>query len=135
MASNILVDSNVFIGLLRTGQDPAQVLRNWTGKRDLATCGMVRLEVLRGIHSPKLFSRVSTFMDVMVEVPTDPDLWTEATDLAWKLNRKGWVIPATDLVIAACALRIHAVVLTSDAHFQQIAGLRVLAPPPDWFAP
>ena len=135
MASNILVDSNVFIDLLRAGRDPTQVMRNWAGKRFLATCGMVRLEVLRGVHSPKQFARISAFMDVMVNVPTDPDLWTEATDLAWKLNRKGWVIPAADLVIAACALRIHAAVLTSDSHFQQIDGLRVLAPPPEWFAP
>ena len=102
MPSDILVDSNVFIDFLRAGRDPTQEMRNWAGKRFLATCGMVRLEVLRGAHSPKQFARISAFMDTMV--------------------------------IAACALRIHAAVLTSDAHFQQITGLRVLTPPPEWFA-
>ena len=134
MPSDILVDSNVFIDFLRAGRDPTQEMRNWAGKRFLATCGMVRLEVLRGAHSPKQFARISAFMDTMVNVPTDQDLWTEATDLAWKLDRRGIVLPAADLVIAACALRIHAAVLTSDAHFQQITGLRVLTPPPEWFA-
>jgi len=135
MASNILVDSSVFIDLLRASRDPAWVMRNWVGKRNLATCGMVRLEVLRGVQSPKRFAGISAFMDAMINVPTDPDLWTEATDLAWKLDRRGIVIPGPDLVIAACALRIHAAVLTSDAHFQHIDGLRVIAPPPEWFAP
>lgn len=134
MVHDILVDSNVFIDLLRLGRDSAQVIGNWVGKRKLATCGVVRLEVLRGVHSPKRFASISAFMDTMVNVPTDQDLWTKATDLAWKLDRRGIVLPAADLVIAACALRIHAAVLTSDAHFQQITGLRVLTPPPEWFA-
>ena len=129
------MDSNVFIDLLRAGRDSAQVIGNWAGKRKLATCGMVRLEVLRGILSPKRFASISAFMDTMVHVPTDPELWLEAADLAWKLDRRGIVIPGPDLVIAACALRIHAAVLTIDTHFQHIAGLQVIVPPPEWFAP
>jgi predicted nucleic acid-binding protein len=54
--------------------------------------------------------------------------------LAWKLDRKGLVIPGTDVVIAASAIAIGAAVLTSDAHFKRIEGLRVISPPKEWFS-
>jgi predicted nucleic acid-binding protein len=133
MENDIIVDSNVFIDLLNRHRDPAIFLLDWAGGSNLATCGMVRLEVLRGIKSLKQFARISAFMDVMVNVPSDNRLWVEATDLAWQLDRKGMVIPGADVVIAASALRIGAAVLTTDAHFQQIDGLRVITPPAAWF--
>jgi predicted nucleic acid-binding protein len=46
--------------------------------------------------------------------------------LAWELDRQGDVLPLTDLVIASCALRIDAAVLTLDHHFALVPGLRVL---------
>jgi predicted nucleic acid-binding protein len=70
----------------------------------------------------------------MINVHTDAAFWPEATDLAWKLDRQGKVIPGTDIVIAACALRTSAAVMTSDAHFQSIDGLRVITPPAEWFS-
>ena len=133
MESDVLVDSNVYIDLLKARKDVTWVLPAWAGDRNLVICGMVRLEVLRGLTSLKLMTRLSAFMDVLCNVPGDDLFWNEATDLAWKLDRKGIVIPAADAVIAASALRLGASVLTSDAHFQRIDGLRTITPPPDWF--
>ena len=132
MENDILVDSNVFIDLLNRRRDPAIWLVEWAGKSNLATCGMVRMEVLRGIKSFKQLTQIRAFMDVMVNVPSDQLLWPAATELAWKLDRKGLVIPSADVVIAASALRLDAAVLTSDAHFAQIEGLRVITPPAEW---
>ena len=133
MESEILVDSNVFIDLMRCRGDPAPWLYHWAGIRNLAICGMVRVEVLRGVKSPKAYHSLNSFMDVMVNVPASNRLWDEAAALAWKLDRKGLVIPGTDVVIAASAIMIGAAVLTSDAHFNRIDGLRVIAPPREWF--
>jgi predicted nucleic acid-binding protein len=94
---------------------------------------MVRVEVLRGIKSPNAYRRLNDFMDVMVNIPTTNRLWDEAAALGWKLDRKGLVIPGADVIIAASALSIGAAVLSSDAHFQRIEGLRVIAPPKEWF--
>ena len=132
MASDILVDSNVFIDLLRRGKDPAHHLIEWAANRNLATCGIVRLEVLRGITSPKSHRNNSAFFDVLIQIPTTDQLLHEAADLAWRLDRQGIVIPSSDVVIAACALRIGAAVLTSDLHFSRIACLEVIAPPAEW---
>jgi predicted nucleic acid-binding protein len=134
MGSEILVDSNVFIDLLNRRKDPIQTIGKWAEEqwRDLAICGMVRLEVMRGMKMGHNRDRLSQFMNVMVNVPSDNRLWTEATDLAWTLDRKGIVIPGTDAIIAATAMRIGAAVLTSDAHFSRIEGLQVIAPPAEW---
>ena len=133
MESEILVDSNVFIDLMKYRGDPAPWLYRWAGIRNLAICGVVRMEVLRGVKSPNVYRRLNDFMDEMVNIPSSNRLWDKATELAWKLDRKGIVIPETDVVIAASALAIGAAVLTSDAHFSRIEGLRVIAPPKEWF--
>ena len=133
MESEILVDSNVFIDLMKYHGDPAPWLYRWAGIRNLAICGVVRMEVLRGVKSPKVYRRLNDFMDEMVNIPSSNRLWDEAAALAWKLDRKGIVIPETDVVIAASAIAIGAAVLTSDAHFKRIEGLRVIAPPKEWF--
>ncbi len=120
-----LVDSNVYIDLLRSGLDPSEELTRNISTTDLATCGMIRVEVLRGVKMPVVRDRLAGFFDVLQNVPSDNLLWDETAMLAWKMDRCGQIIPATDLLIAACALRIGAVVLTSDAHFAGIPGLKV----------
>ncbi len=120
-----LIDSNVFIGLMRQGLDPAEVLTETVSSTDLATCGIVRVEVLRGVKNPRVRDGLAEFFDVLQNVPTDNRLWEEAASLAWKLDRVGRVLPAQDILIAASAMRLGAVVLTADAHFEMIPGLRV----------
>lgn len=126
MENVVLVDSNIFIQLLREGRDPAVELVKWAGDTDLATCGMVRLEVLRGVKLPKARKTLEGFFDAMRIVPTDASLWQDAANLAWRLDREGWTLPAQDVIIGACALRIDAAVLTKDKHFHAIPGLRVI---------
>lgn len=127
MDAAVLVDSCVWISLLREGRDPAFELLSRAPATDLATCGMVRLEVVRGLVSAKLRRAVEAFLGVMQNVPTDNRLWEEATEMAWALDRRGVVLPAQDILIACSALRVGAAVLTWDRHFAEIPGLRVLA--------
>jgi predicted nucleic acid-binding protein len=131
--SEVVIDSNVYIDLMRARRDVVSELYQWAGFRELVVCGMIRLEVLRGIKQPRARQMVSAFMDVMINVPTDSRLWADATDLAWSLDRKGITLPASDLVIAASAMRLGAAVMTSDAHFRKIEGLTVIEPPREWF--
>ncbi len=128
MQGSVVVDSNVFIGLLRRSLDPVTLLGEWIGEGDLATCGMVRLEVERGLRVPKLRQRLSDFFDVMIYCQTSSKVWAKAADLAWKLDRSGVTLPAQDLLIATVALELGAAVLTDDAHFEEIPGLFVLKP-------
>ena len=55
--------------------------------------------------------------------PMDHRAWRETEELAWRLDRVGKVLPLTDLIIAVCALRTGAEVLTRDHHFEMIPEL------------
>lgn len=125
----ILVDSNIYIGLLRRGHDPVSVLFEHYETTNLVTCGIIRLEVLRGVRMQKTWDRVSAFMDVMQYVEADPLLWSEATAIAVRTDRKGTPIPGTAAIIAACAFRKGASVLTEDKDFSRINGLPILSLP------
>ena len=126
----VLVDSNIYIGLLRRGHDPVAVLFEHYDVTSLVTCGMIRLEVLRGVRIPKTLERLSAFMDVMHYVEADSRLWSEAITLAARTDHKGTPVSATDAFIAACAFRTGASVLTEDKDFKFIADLPLLSLPP-----
>ncbi len=126
MESPVLVDSCVFITLLKARRDPGEELMGRLDLTDLATCGMVRLEVIRGLATPRARQGMDAFFDVMQNVTTDNQLWEDACEIGWHVTRKGNNMPAQDIIIAACALRIGAVVLTYDRHFDHIPGLRVV---------
>ena len=88
------------------------------------TCGIVRCEVARGVRSPRVLQEFQDAWNVMVNVPTDNRLWQEVEGTIWHLDRTiGGALPLTDVVIACCARRIGAVVLTFDQHFQRIPGV------------
>jgi len=128
MANLILPDSNVYIDALRAGRDPFQAFAVGIEDRDweFLTCGQVMLEVCRGLRDPNVLKRYRERFAVMIFLPTTNQIWERATHLAWSLDRQGRVLPAQDLLIAAHALQADAAVLTADAHFQHIPGLRVL---------
>lgn len=125
-AAAVLVDSSYYIGLARNGQDPLQALAYAAVDRDLAICGVVRCEVARGLRHQKILKQFQAFWDVMVNVPTDKGLWASVEELAWRLDRQRTALPLTDLIIACCAMRLDAAVLTFDHHFDDIPGLRVI---------
>jgi len=128
MSAPVLVDSNVYIGLLRRGFDPAVVLSEWIGDGDLAICGMVRVEVERGLRVERIRRRLCAFFDVLLNIPTTNRIWSESASQAWLLDRVGLILPAQDILIATCAKEIGASVLSDDRHFDEIQGLRVLRP-------
>ena len=124
--SLVLIDSCIYITLSKRGFDPSKEIMGRCKLSDIVTCGMVRLEVIRGIALPKARSHMESFFDVMQNVTTDNKLWEHACDIGWKVTRNGNNMPAQDIIIAACALRVGAAVLTHDGHFDHIPGLRVL---------
>jgi predicted nucleic acid-binding protein len=128
MANLVLPDSNVYIGAVRAGRDPFQPFAAAleTEEWEFATCGMVVLEVCRGLRDPTILQRFRERFAVMIYLATEIPAWERAAQLAWSLDRRGIVLPAPDLLIAACALQADATVLTADAHFQEIPGLHVI---------
>lgn len=119
----ILLDSAVYINLLRAKVDVRQTLVSALQAGQLYNCGVVRAEVLRGISNLRFKAEMEAFFDIIPEVPTDAKMWRQVSDIGWNLGRKGKWPPVTDLVIAACAMRVRATLISPDAHFVDIPGL------------
>jgi len=121
----VLPDSNIYIDAVRAGIDPFRQFAGFVEEWEFATCGMVVLEVCRGLREPVRLQRFRERFAVMIYLQASSQTWERATQLAWALDRKGIVLPSPDVFIAACALQTGATVLTHDAHFRQIPGLDV----------
>ena len=121
----VLVDSSVYIELLRAGRNPMLELAAAFGSTELAGCGIVRCEVLRGMIRPEARDRLASFFDLLIHLAIDHRVWKATEELAWKLDRVGRCLPLPDLIIAVCALRVGAAVLTNDAHFAMVPQLKL----------
>jgi predicted nucleic acid-binding protein len=121
----ILVDSTLYIDWLRQRQDPRAALAHLLRAGMLRGCDLVRLEVLRGIIAPDYRAELEEFFDLIPTLPLTPAVWRRALDMGWQLDRKGCVLPLTDLLIAACALQHGATLVSSDRHFTRIPELKL----------
>jgi predicted nucleic acid-binding protein len=121
----ILIDSSIFIGWTRRGINPLDALHRQLHANDLVSCGIVRCEVLRGAIKPKALAELTALFDVIPEIVTTAKIWQQTAELAWQIDRKGFVLPLPDLIIAACALSADATLITADAHFAKIPKLKI----------
>jgi predicted nucleic acid-binding protein len=128
LGNPVLVDSSYYITLARSRVDPLERLQDHRAQcdYDVATCGTVWLEVLRGRSDPHVRDRYNRFFQTAVFLTLTPAAWERSARLAWALDRKGIVLPSPDLMIAACALEHDVPVLTFDRHFGQIPGVHAL---------
>ncbi len=121
----ILIDSSIFIDWLRQKRSPALLLENRARTGEVATCGIVRAEVLRGISNLAAKNDLRGFFDLLPEIQTTTSVWHDVAELAWALDRKGFVLPLPNIVVAACALSADATLITTDLHFAKIPKLKI----------
>ena len=100
MAAAVLVDSNYYIRRLRHDGDPLLELEQMADRFDFMTCGMVVMEVCRGLQLEPQRRRYRTAFAVMNCIQTTSKVWDLATDIALALDRRGTPIPPQDSLIA-----------------------------------
>ena len=120
----ILVDSTNYISWMRQGKNPVRILAPYVRSGEIVSCGIIRIEVLRGLIKPRVKTEIGLLLDTIREIALTRDLLAEVAEQASSLDRTGRILPITDLMIAACARRADATVITEDPHFEQIPGLR-----------
>lgn len=121
----VVADSSFYIRELRAGRQPFQEMEAFADVVEWATMGMIIVEVCRGFRDPHVRDRFLSRYSTMVYLPTSNGAWEQVAKLAWNLDRKGKFLPVQDLIIAAHCLRHGAVLLTYDAHFEAISGLKL----------
>ena len=118
-----LVDTSAWIETLRASGEPAIRARvsGLTAEDRVVLCDQVRLELWNGAGSAK-DQRLLRELEANLEtVPTTPEVWGLARELARTCRAKGLSIPAADLLIAACARHHGLDLIHLDAHLDRLA--------------
>ena len=124
----ILVDTSVWIEVLRRRGSGALDPLHGVEFEDIVTCLPVVQEVLQGIdaEAPFRVAREAMLALPMVESPLTAGVFEDAIDLYRRARRAGLTVRSgVDCVIAACAIRHDLEVLHRDRDF---AGLARVSP-------
>ncbi len=120
-----LVDTSSWIHQMRPRGDAAVRSRVEALLRagEAAWCAMVRLEIRAGIGNEREQRILREYEAVIPELPIDDEVWRAACELALRARRTGKTIPASDILICACARRHGVAIEHADAHFDMLAAL------------
>jgi len=127
MKTLVLADSSFCIRAGREFGDPFGFFTLYSNSHEFATCGMVMVEVLRGVKDLGVMEAWRKEFHSLIYLPTSESTWDVARKIAWSLERAGQRLGTPDIVIAACAREAGAAVLTLDKRFAEIPGLRVIS--------
>ena len=127
-----LLDTNIISALMkdRSGTDTARI-RQWglhTPDCTLVTSVVVQYELLFGLArhgSARLQAAFDIQMQNLVVLPLDEVVGTHYAKLRSHLEQCGTPIGANDTLIAAHALALGATLVTADAEFTRVPGLKV----------
>ncbi len=81
---------------------------------------MVRLELWNGAQGERVKKVLREFERLVPELPTTPDVWDTAFEFARRCRAAGVTVPATDVLIYACAIHHRAELEHADEDFVQL---------------
>lgn len=102
---------------------------------EIATCGIVDLELLYSAGSPAAYVKLADALRGMSRVPVDDSCIDRAIEVQGILAETSQhrAVPLPDLLIAACAEKAGLTVLHYDADFERIA--RITGQKEQWIVP
>lgn len=116
----IIPDTNIIIDFWHTGDmAKANIFRS----QQIALCGIIRTELLRGARSQKEFDNIKNAIANFPVYDMDPVDWDS---LGWELSQlrtHGITVPFQDAIIAHLAIKHSATVWTNDKHFTFITNI------------
>lgn len=126
MADQVLVDTSAWIDALRRDGDPQirAAVRDATVDGRAVLCDIVLLELWNGASGAGEQRVLRELERDLRKLPTPPEVWEAAIDLARRCRRAGVSVPATDVLIAASAQHHGFPILHRDNHFDLIAQVQ-----------
>jgi len=124
-----LIDTSAWIETLRPGGQPTIRARvsDLTTQDRAVLCDLVRVELWNGARGASEIRLLRELEENLETVPTTPEVWDLACSFARLARGKGLTVPATDLLIAACAAHHGLGLVHQDAHFDKLDELRSAA--------
>jgi predicted nucleic acid-binding protein len=116
----ILADSCVIIDYLRNPTSAAKKIFSWN---EIAICGVVKAEVLRGASSSSQFSELEKALECFENITFEEEYWVDLAQMLNHLKSQGVAVPFQDAMIALLAIKSGALLWTADKHFQLIKSV------------
>ena len=119
----VLVDTSAWIETLQSNGD-AKIrasVKATVMAGEAVLCDLVILELwngARGEAETGILREIERNLDI---APTTPKVWRFAQQFSVNCRSRGWTVPATDLLIAACAEAHGLDLLHCDKHFTAIS--------------
>ncbi len=116
----ILVDTNIFIDYLKNPTEDATKIFE---QNEIAICGVVVTELLRGGKSSKETQKLKTALECFEYLDFEKSDWIEIAELFAKLKKRDITVPFQDGIISYLAIKNNCKVWTKDAHFKLIQSV------------
>jgi len=84
---------------------------------------IIRLELWNGARGDREKRALREFERTMTELEMNGQVWDEACELARRARAAGLTVPATDILVTACARHYGAEIEAADLHFSELAGV------------
>lgn len=122
MPEPVLIDTSAWIEALRPEGDETvrREVRSLLEDGAAVFCDLVLLELWNGARGSRERQYLEELERELPTLATTDEVWERSKDLARSCRQKGLTIPATDLLIAACAEHHGARLLHRDDHFDRI---------------
>ncbi len=123
-----LVDTSSWVEQLRRGGDEAvrERVEALLTTGEAAWCPVVRLELWNAARGDRERKVLREMEQEITSLEIVPQVWDGAAALARLAREHGITIPATDILVAACARHHGVLVEHDDSHFELIDTLESL---------
>ena len=121
----VLVDTSAWIHFLRPDGDVANRAKvaAHLAAGTARWCPIVRLELWNGAGGDREKKVLREFERLIPELAITTEVWNEACDLARRCRAAGVSVPASDVLIAACARHHGARLEHTDSDFDRIEAM------------
>ena len=121
-SGRFLVDTSAWIEILRASGDVAVRSRvsALAAEDRVVLCDQVRLELWNGARGGADHRLLSDLEQTLETVPTTPEVWSLARELARSARGEGLTVPAADILIVATAEHHGLGLIHRDAHFERL---------------
>jgi predicted nucleic acid-binding protein len=120
-----LVDTSAWIHGLRPDGDSAiaERVQALLASGDAAWCPLIRLELWNGARGPHEQRVLRDMERDLPELEISQEVWSLANAMARGARKQGKTVPASDILIAACARHHGAELVHADSHFEVLATI------------
>lgn len=111
----ILADTNIIIDFWNK---PAVTAEKIFSENDIAICGVIKTELLRGSQSADDFAQIQMSLADFYYLNFAENDWVALAKQFITLKKHGLVVPFQDAMIAFLAIKYDCEVWTNDKHFK-----------------